>query len=221
MLVFTKQITASLECRRLHAPVQPFAGYKILENREKQTAAVSGPESKTLSFVISKITFKPVRSYHLAWEKIASMFPTVENWKNDDIGQGDTRVVLFKLKLKQFEEEFQRERRITEARIDSSSMVIPPGFLDRDLADLRLQTSIAKLVELRQRSWAPSHFNMDRFNAVFADLPEPDRSRLVEIATVGASIPLPEGFVRLSSPPPLRPLAQSLGNCFLKHAVKL
>ena len=62
---------------------------------------------------------------------------------------------------------------------------------------------------------------MDRFNAVFADLPEPDRSRLVLIATVGASIPLPGGFVRLSSPPPLRPLAQSLGNCFLKHAVKL
>lgn len=109
VLVFTKQITASLEFRRLHAPVQPFDGYNILENREKQTAAVSGPESKTLSFVISKITFKPVRSYHLAWEKIASMFPTVENWKNDDIGQGDTRVVLFKLKLKQFEEEFQRE----------------------------------------------------------------------------------------------------------------
>lgn len=209
-----------MERRRLNAPVQPFAGDKIA-NREKQTAADSVPESKIISFVISKLTYTPVRLYQCAWEKIVGMFPTVQNWGKEDLGQGDTRCKMFKLKLKQFEEEFQRDKRITEARIDSSSLVLPPGFLDRDLADLRLQTSIAKLVELRQGSWAPGHFNMDRFNAVFKDLPEPDRSRLIEIATVGASIPLPEGFVRLSSPPPLRPLAQSLGNCFLKHAVKL
>ena len=128
MSFYPQKNTAPLECRRLNAPVQTFAGDKIA-NREKQTAADSGPESNILSFVISKINFKPVRLYQLAWGKIVGMFPTVQNWGKEDLGRGDTRCDLFKLKLKKFEEEFQRNKRITEARIDSSSLVLPPGFL--------------------------------------------------------------------------------------------
>ena len=196
-----------------NAPVQSFA-CEQLANRVQQANADSERKSITLSYVINKITFTPVGSYHLAWETIVRSFPTV-------VGRGDARFARFKLKLKMYAKEFERNNKIKEAGEDSSTFVAPPGFFDRDLADLRLGSSTSRLIEVRQRSWSPDHFNLERFNAVFADLPEPDRSRLFVIATLGASIPLPEGFVRLSSPPPLRPLAKNLGNCFLKHAVKL
>lgn len=111
-----------------------------------------------------------------------------------------------------------------ESRAFSEASSFPgiPESLLSDAADTLCNTfnNSLELMILHQHVSSSDHrFNADRCRDVFVDDPEFDT--LMDLATVGAVVPIPDDFVIQSTPEPLRQLHMRLGQCIPKHAFKL
>jgi len=89
------------------------------------------------------------------------------------------------------------------------------------LAELRVAGSLISLIEQRQATAAPGMLNIERVRACLSGCDPVDFVRLTDLATHGARIIPPMGFVRQSVPNSMRSIAGRLGKCFEKHAHKL
>jgi hypothetical protein len=114
--------------------------------------------------------------------------------------------------------QFMREPHEIAAQEISKDFAWPVDTLTRDISDLKACGSIKELIRQRQRSARESRINGERVRALFKDDPQFDK--LLQLAEEGVIIDPPEDFVRLTQPPPMRPLQRKLVNAFRMHALK-
>jgi hypothetical protein len=98
---------------------------------------------------------------------------------------------------------------------------IPASLLDTAAERLHQEFdgNLPNMIHDVQVKSSRDRFNAERCRDVFAEDPEFDT--LMELATVGADVPIDPNFVVQSSPEPLRALHLRLGNCIPQHAFKL
>ena len=93
--------------------------------------------------------------------------------------------------------------------------------MTRDADDLNTQHNgdFASLVRARRSERGDNRFNAKRCMAAFWD--DPEYVRLTNIATNGATVNVPEGFVKQCVPEKPRRKQVILQKCYNKHATKL
>jgi len=118
--------------------------------------------------------------------------------------------------------EFARSGAESRARDDAQSFEgIPESILD-DAADClhqKFNGILPDMIKEVQSQSSKDRFNVERCLDVFVDDPEFDT--LMELASVGADVPIDSAFVLQSQPEPLRSLHTRLGNCIPQHVVVL
>ena len=113
---------------------------------------------------------------------------------------------------------FMREPHELAAQEATKDFVWPADAFTRDLADLKSCGSIKELIRARQNTAHPSRINGARVTQLFRADPQFDK--LYQLAEEGVIIDPPEGFVKLTQPPKMRPLQKKLVNAFRIHALK-
>ena len=118
--------------------------------------------------------------------------------------------------------EFVRGGAESRAFVEASSFSGIPESLLSDAADILHNTfnnSLELMILQRHLASSEGRFNVDRCRDVFVD--DPEFETLMDLASVGAVVPIADDFVVQSTPEPLRKLHMRLGQCIPKHAFKL
>ena len=114
--------------------------------------------------------------------------------------------------------EFVRGNAESIAREDAAGCIADEEVLNVSKYALQRCGSIEAVIREVQLKEQPGGFNEDWCRACFSDNDEYDK--LMEIARIGASLPLPDGFQINHVQPARRQLDVRLGDTYLKHAMK-
>ena len=114
--------------------------------------------------------------------------------------------------------EFVRGNAESIAREDAAGCIADEEVLNVSKYALQRCGSIEAVIREVQLKEQHGGFNEDRCRACFSDYDEYDK--LMEIARIGASVPLPDGFQINHVQPARRQLDVRLGNTYLRHAMK-
>ena len=118
---------------------------------------------------------------------------------------------------------FSIEEATRLARTDAEDVVVPPLH---DMEKILELGSISDYIRTLHEVNNPNMFNGERYETLFANLPDSllsaaDKEVIKQIAEVGSPYCIPPDFVVFCAIQELRRRTVELGNCHLKHALKL
>ena len=119
--------------------------------------------------------------------------------------------------------EFDLESTQQMARDHFKDFVRDEILFARDYQDLRVTQSLHSLIVNKQSKYIYDKFNLERWERTFSkdSLLPGDSSRLYELASSGSTLGVPNNFVPLYYPPPMRHQYIALGNTFTAHVQSL
>jgi hypothetical protein len=123
--------------------------------------------------------------------------------------------------LRQCCSEFNKESQIEAARDSAAAMVLDRKLIDKHF---KMQMDVGGELEAYakevQDANSEQRFNIDRLAKFEGEIPPEDFQRLLDIASRGLTIPVPEDFRPAPPNPRQRTLTKQLGNIHVQHYMK-